>query len=264
MYRAFYQLNQSIHRKDRPGHELFISESFAEAASRLDFMKDKGGLVIFTGPSGVGKTTALRYFIEKLNHKLYNIAYAPLATVSVIEFYRQIAHILNTHIPYRKDQLFFAIQQTIINMANNQHTIPIIIFDDAHFLRNENFHELQLITNFNFDSIDPVLFILVAQPYLIDRLKRPVFESFYQRIKLKISLQPLSLNETKAFVCHILKNATAASDIFAPQAVELIHNLTSGLPRKITQLMEQALIFGTAHQLKIIDEDVIIKIAKEI
>jgi len=264
MYRAFYRLSQNIARKDRTAEDLFISPSFSEAASRLDFIKDKGGFVLFTGQSGVGKTTVLRYFSEKLNHKCYKIFYAPLATVSVIEFYRQIAYLLGSAIPFRKDQLFHAIQHTIGDLAGNQHTIPIIIFDDAQFLKNDNFHELQLLANFHFDSLDPVLFILAAQPHLIDRLKRPVFDSFYQRIKLKISLQALSLDETKSFMAHVLKTASAPNDLFNSQASELIYNLTNGLPRKISHLMEQALIYGTAHQLKTIDENVIVKIAKEL
>jgi len=78
-----------------------------------------------------------------------------------------------------KDILFRTIQQAIMEMALNKKTIPIIIFDDAHFLRNENFFELQLLSNFNFDSLSPALFILIAQPHLQERLRRPAFDSFY-------------------------------------------------------------------------------------
>lgn len=264
MYQAYYHLSQRIHRKDRSGAELFISPSFSEAISRLEFIKDKGGIVVFTGPAGAGKSTVLRYFVEKLNQKFYKVAYAPLSTVSVIEFYRQIAYLLHGDIPFRKDQLFYSIQKTIIELATNQNTIPIVIFDDAQFMKNENFRELQLLTNFNFDSTDPVLFVLAAQPHLIDRLKRPAFESFYQRIKIKISLYPLTLKETESFISHVLKTASASETLFNNNAIQLIHSLTSGLPRKITQLMEQALIYGTAHQMNTIDENIILKIAKEI
>jgi general secretion pathway protein A len=179
MYRAFYQLQKAVNCKSIAVGELFSSAGFKEARARLDYMKDKGGFVLVSGQPGVGKTTLLRCFVESLDSKFFKVAYAPLATVSVSDFYRQLAYLLSGQILYRKDILFRTIQQTIMEMTLNKKTIPIIIFDDAHFLRNENFFELQLLSNFNFDSLSPALFILIAQPHLQERLRRPAFDSFY-------------------------------------------------------------------------------------
>ena len=164
-----------------------------------------------------------------------------------------------------------------MDMALHKKIIPIIILDDAHFLRNENFFELQLLSNFNFDSLSPALFILIAQPHLLERLRRPAFDSFYQRISIKINLQPLSSQETHQFVLHVLKNASDASGssnsnhvsasnehLFTPKAIELIFKRSGGIPRIITIIMEQALIYGSAQKLTTIDEEVIYKIEPEL
>jgi type II secretory pathway predicted ATPase ExeA len=168
--------------------------------------------------------------------------------------------------------------------------------DDAHFLKNENFFELQLISNFNFDSLSPVLFVLIAQPHLVERLKRPAFEAFYQRITLKISVQPFTLKETQLFISQVIKNASASAsasasrpgisptsmnpnpqhdlhdlhekpfnfNLFNPQAVELIFKRSKGMPRLITSIMEQALIYGAAHNIQVINEEVICDIEAEL
>ncbi len=294
MYRAYYQLQKSVNRKSIPVGELFISDSLREAQARLDYMKDKGGFISISGAPGVGKTTLVRSFAESLDAKFFKIAYAPLSTVSVIEFYRQLSFLLTGDIPYRKDLLFRTIQDTIMEMAVNQKTIPIIILDDAHFLKNENFFELQLISNFNFDSLSPALFILIAQPHLVERLRRPAFEAFYQRITLKISVQPFTLKETQLFISQVIKNASASAsasasgsgtgptsknpnpqhaqhdqhekpfNLFNPQAVELIFKRSRGMPRLITTIMEQALIYGAAHNIPIINEEVICDIEPEL
>jgi len=277
MYRAFYQLQKAVNHKNIAVGDLFYSTGFKEARARLDYMKDKGGFVLVSGPSGVGKTTLLRSFVESLDAKFFKIAYAPLATVSVSDFYRQLAYLLCGQILYKKDLLFRTIQQTIMEMAVNKKTIPIIIFDDAHFFRNENFFELQLLSNFNFDSLSPALFILTAQPHLQERLRRPVFDSFYQRISIKINLQPLSSQETHEFIAQVLKNAVGSSlhtststsisrneHLFTPQASELIFKRSGGIPRIIATIMEQALIYGSAHQLSTIDENVIYNIEPEL
>ncbi len=273
MYRAFYQLQKTVNYKNIPVEHLFCSTGFKEAQARLDYMKDKGGFVLVNGASGVGKTTLLRSFVESLDSKFFKIAYAPLATVSVSDFYRQLAYLLCGQTLYKKDLLFRTIQHTIMEMAVNKKTIPIIIFDDAHFLKNENFFELQLLSNFNFDSLSPALFILIAQPHLQERLRRPVFDSFYQRISIKINLQPLSSQETHQFIAHVLKNASGSSSVhvssrnehlFTSQAIELILKRSGGIPRIITTIMEQALIYGSAHQIDTIDENVIYNIEHEL
>jgi type II secretory pathway predicted ATPase ExeA len=289
MYRAYYQLQKSVNRKSISVGELFISDSLGEAQARLDYMKDKGGFVLVSGVPGVGKTTLVRSFAESLDTKFFKIAYTPLSTVSVTEFYRQLSFLLTGDIPHRKDSLFRTIQDTIMEMAVNQKIIPIIILDDAHFLKNENFFELQLISNFNFDSLSPALFILIAQPHLVERLKRPAFEAFYQRITLKINLQPFTLKETQEFISRVIKNALPSAsgttsrspasalnpntqpqpqpqheELFNPQAVELIFKRSRGIPRLITTIMEQALMYGAAHNIPTIDENAICDIETEL
>lgn len=283
MYRAYYRLQKNVNHKDIPIGDLFNSTGYKEAQARLDYMKDKRGLVLVSGFPGVGKTTLLRSFAESLDPKFFKIDYVPLSTVSVNDFYRQLAYMLTGQTLYKKDILFRTIQQAIIEMAVKRKIIPIIIFDDAHFLKNENFFELQILSNFNFDSLSPALFVLIAQPHLQDRLKRPVFDSFYQRISMQINLHPLSCQETRDFIVQVLKNAaTSTSDstistsststsstsrfenLFTPQACQLIFKCSGGIPRLIAKIMEKTLIYGSAHQLDTLDENVIYQIEPEL
>ena len=285
MYRSYYRLQKNVNNKDIAVGDLFNSTGYKEARARLDYMKDKRGLVLVSGLSGVGKTTLLRSFAESLDPKFFKIDYVPLSTVSVNDFYRQLAYMLTGQTLYKKDILFRTIQQAIMDMAIKRKIIPIIIFDDAHFLKNENFFELQILSNFNFDSLSPALFVLIAQPHLQDRLKRPVFDSFYQRISMQINLQPFSCQETRDFIVQVLKNAAGAGDfdaglsqqtsnaststsrfenLFTPQACQLIFKCSGGIPRLITKIMEKALIYGANHQLDTLDENVIYQIEPEL
>jgi type II secretory pathway predicted ATPase ExeA len=268
MYRAFYRLEKTVDRKDIPIDELYKSQDFNEAISRLEFMKEVRGIAVVSGPSGVGKTTVLRYFVESLNDRDYRAAYAALSTLAPRDFYRQIAMLLSGQAAYNKTKLFADIQHAIMQLAIEQKKVPIIIFDDAHFFKSENFFELQLLSNFNYDSLSPALFILVGQPHLVDRLKMPAFDAFYQRIKIHIPLQPFSLEQTSAFIDHVIttcgRKETGQNSLFNQQAVELIHKLSNGIHRKIGKILEKALVYGAANRLEYIDQEVVYKISSEI
>ncbi|MCL0066960.1 ATP-binding protein, partial [Thermodesulfovibrionales bacterium] len=79
--------------------------------------------------------------------------YIPLSTVNTLQFYRQLSQYLSGEDLWRKSDLFQAIQTSIRDYVSNNKKVPVIIFDKAHLMKNENFYELQLITNFSMDSL---------------------------------------------------------------------------------------------------------------
>jgi len=78
-------------------------------------------------------------------------------------------------IPFIINTLKFSIYRsdTLLTVINNK-KIPVIIFDEAHLLKNENFYELQIIANFNMDSSDPALTKALKAEVL--RIKRPFIQ----------------------------------------------------------------------------------------
>ena len=170
--------------------------------------------MLLTGEPGTGKTTALRYFLSSLKNQSFYPIYIPLSTVGVTDFYRQINQKLNGEPFSVKSRLFKAIQERILDLATNQNRVPVIIIDECHYLKNENFFELQIISNFSMDSTDPALFILTGQPHLREKLLSQMHQAFNQRINLKFHLTPLSKEETRDYIQHHLKLAGRKDAIF--------------------------------------------------
>lgn len=111
--------------------------------------------------------------------------------------------------------------------------IPVFIFDEAHLLKNDNFTELQLLLNFNMDSVDPAIVIVAGQPHLADRLARPILRAFYQRITLKYQLLPLKKEEIKPYIEHHLKLKGCDKSPFSDNAIQAIYKNTAGIPRTL-------------------------------
>jgi type II secretory pathway predicted ATPase ExeA len=263
MVKVYYNLKKDPFVKDIDPDDIFISNSQAELIQRFEYIKKKRGMMLITGEPGAGKTLSIRTFLSKLNQNFYKYFYIPLSTVNIMDFYMQLATTLGGDLFWKKSQLFATIQNTIKQYVENHKKIPILIFDEAHLFKNENFYELQIITNFNLDSIDPAIFIFIAQPHLRDRLIRPIYQSFNQRITLKFHLAALTKDETSAYIEHQFKIAGAASNIFNANAVAAIYQASNGIPRIINALAEKALTIGALEKKDYISEEEIYRAVKE-
>jgi type II secretory pathway predicted ATPase ExeA len=74
------------------------------------------------------------------------------------------------------------------------------------------------------DSLDPCIFILVAQSHLNDRLQRSILNSFNQRISIKYHLFPLGLEECKEFILHAFKANGVSCEIFTEPAFKAVYS----------------------------------------
>lgn len=264
MIKAYYSLKKYPFTKDISPDDIFISNTVAELQKRLEYIKEKRGIMLITGEPGVGKTLALRTFVSKLNENFYRFFYIPLSTVNVLDFYRQLCAQLGGEIPYRKTQLFATIQNTIIEYVDNYKKIPVILFDESHLFKNENFYELQIISNFSLDSVDPAIFILTGQSHLRERLLRPIHLSFNQRITLKFHLCPLNKDETKDYIEHHLKLSGASHDLFNQNAICVIYQVSAGVPRIINSLAVKSLTIGALEKKDCISEEEVYRASKEL
>ncbi len=77
-------------------------------------------------------------------------------------------------------------------------------------------------------------------------------------------LAPLNPQETAQYVAHRLQAAGAARAIFDPSAIETLHRLTHGVPRRINRLCDLALLIGYAEERSAIGGSQIEAISEEL
>jgi type II secretory pathway predicted ATPase ExeA len=264
MYEQFFGMTGTPFAKDIKISDMYQSASFKELLKRFEYIKEYRGIMTLSGEPGMGKTTAIRFFMDSLNNQSFFPVYMPLATVGVIDFYKQLNRILNGEDIHVKSQVFESIQQQITAYAIQKNIIPVIIFDEAHLLKEQNIRELQIISNFDRDTLDPAIIILVGQTVLLDKLKKKILQSFYQRISLKYQMEPVIKKETKEYILHHFKLCKSEHEILTEPAFEAVHNLSMGNIRLIGKLVKAALIYCFGEKKDKITEEDILTVSSEV
>jgi len=264
IYQQFFGLTDEPFPKDIKTSDLFLSASHKELLNRFEYIKEKRGIMAVYGEPGLGKTTAMRYLMDSLNTNAFLPVYIPLATVGVNDFYRQLNNSIKGDPAHFKSKIFHSIHEQIMDYAMHKGIIPVIILDEAHLLIDQNIRELQIITNFKCDTIDPAVFILCGQPLLMDHLKKSILNSFYQRIAVKYMLNSLSKADTKKYIQHHLKLVKCEGEILTDSAYETVYKMGGGKPRTTGELIKMSMrICAGEKRQKINDED-IMKAAQEV
>jgi hypothetical protein len=115
--------------------------------------------------------------------------------------------------------------------------------------------EIRLLGNTDTYQEKLLQIVLCGQPELFAVLQRPELQALQQRIASTCLLRPLSLPETRAYMAERLHAAgLRGSSPFTGTAVEVIHRLTTGVPRLINLLSDACLLVGFELKRKQIDQ----------
>ncbi len=257
---AWFGLKRFPFDKNIKPQDALDSEAFKECSARLDYIKRRGGIMLLTGDPGVGKTLALRRYVDSLNNNLFKTLYTPLSTLSRIDLLSHINRLLG--LPHRlaKSAVYGQIQQEIMESKEQVGKTVLLIIDEAHLLQTGPLEELRLLTNFKMDSYDPFIMVLSGQPDLRRTMDFAVMEPFNQRIAMRYHMPGLSRKETIEYVAHHLNLAGAHEPIMEPKAIDAVHELSFGIPRKIGAITEQVLTYAMFAGKRNVTADMVLKI----
>src|SRR5688572_21400036 len=118
----------------------------------------------------------------------------------------------------------------------------VLVVDEAQNLATEVLEQVRLLTNLETNTQKLLQIILIGQPELRELLGRNELRQLAQRITGRYHLDPLSSDETTAYVRHRLRVAGATTDIFTPHALTEIYRLSGGVPRVINVIADRALL----------------------
>jgi len=242
---------------------LYTCTEFNEALFRLDYLSRTKGFGILTGGPGKGKTTVVRNWSAKLNPSLFKVIYSSLSTVTVNDFYRNLAVSLGAQPAYRKTENFHAIQGEINRLALDKKKTPVFIIDEANYVSSAILNDLKILFNFDMDSRDRAVILLVGLPQLNYTLNLAIHEPMRQRVIMNYNLEGFSKEEGREYIEQKLKGAGCSQPVFEEGAIQAILNASDGTARLISKLCNASLVIGNSAGINLITADTVMQAINE-
>ena len=245
MYTSFFGLNEKPFAITPDPRYLYLSERHAEALAHLLYgINEAGGFVQLTGEVGTGKTTVVRSLLAQAP-KNAEIALILNPRMTALEFLLTICEELGIGVPdsateSRKDLVDILNQYLLRAHAAGRRVVVVV--DEAQNLAPEVLEQVRLLTNLETNTQKLLQIILIGQPELRELLASYELRPLAQRVTGRYHLDPLSKEETAAYVRHRLRVAGATNDVFTGPALHEVYRLSGGVPRVINIISDRALL----------------------
>ncbi len=265
MYEAYWGLREKPFENTPDPRFIYYSQRHEEALSRMLYViRERKGAGILTGEYGSGKTLLSRVLLEELSSEQYHSALIFNPMLPSMELVKEIIYQLGgdtSSLLSKTDLLHYLNDILYKNRDDDKNTV--IVVDEAQAISEESgFEELRLLLNFQLNDNFLLTLILLGQPELKEKIKN--LPQLRQRLAVRYHLKALSPEETKEYIQHRLKVAGSKERVFLDNAFSEIYRFSGGIPRKINNICDMALLIGDGEGLDEINEETIREVAEDL
>lgn len=242
---------------------LYLSPNHKKALTMLEYgLMSHAGFTVVTGEIGAGKTTLIRALLSKIEDDcvigLINNTHESFGELMTwVLDSLEIESTATDNAGRYRDYINFVVEQ------HAQGKRVVLIVDEAQNLSVQALEELRLLSNVNIDSDIFLQLVLTGQPELIDKLNLPELKQFAQRIGVEFHLKALSYPETQNYIEYRLQVAGSSKKIFTNEACAVIYCYSEGIPRRINNLCDFALVYAFAEDKQEIDVPLLLEMIRD-
>ncbi len=259
MYLNYYNFKKEPFQITPDPEFLFLSPSHKEALASIIYgIEGKKGFVAIVGSVGVGKTTILRSYLEKVDKNAVKIVYIFNANVSFSSLLKTIYQDLA--IERHTDDVFLMVNrlhEVLIEEYKKGFTVVLII-DEAQNMPIETLENLRMLSNLETATEKLIQIVLLGQPEFDEMLNRHELRQLKQRIAIHTTISPLTKEDSLRYIEHRLSKVTTHEEpVFTKGALNEIVQHAKGIPRVINIVCDNAFITGYGYQKKPVTKAII-------
>ena len=247
-----------------PDPRFFYSSSlYLEGLAALVYgIRGKKGLMLLTGEVGTGKTILLRKLMRQLeaNVQFVFISSSHITSYGLVELMVHDLGLANKE--KNRLEMIHELNEHLMGQLKKGHTVALLI-DEGQNLSDEALEGLCGLSNLETDEEKLLQIVLVGQPELATTLNKSSLRRLKQRIAIHHRLYALqSLNEVENYIRHRLQVAGYnGPEIFNKEAIEAIWHYSSGTPRLINIICDNALAMACETAKKRVSAYMVMKAA---
>ncbi|KHE93195.1 MAG: AAA family ATPase [Candidatus Scalindua rubra] len=248
---------------------MFKSKQHMAAFYHLKYGLIRDGFTLLIGDNGMGKTLLCQQILSTAGKDIktvhiYNTCFSTLDILKMVYY-----DLTGTQLDGNSSgHCLHEINKLLIRLTGEGKRVVIIV-DEAQRLKPSLLEGLRQLSNCKTEKRKLLSFILIGQPQLETRLANFSMRQLEQRISVKYFLKPFKISETIEYIYFRLRLSTtdAVADLsycFTTPAVCLVHWYSKGIPRRINQICDRALLASFNSGKKKIRAIALIRAAREI
>jgi general secretion pathway protein A len=255
MYQTYYRLRADPFRLS-PDHVFcYRYPSFAKGRAYMQYaLQAAEGFVVVTGSPGMGKTTLINDLLADYGTSDYLVARLVNTMLEANDILRSTAYEFGLNVEGVDNATVVQHLKQLFTRSFQNGRPPLLIVDEAQNLSLDALEELRLLTNLQIEGRPLLQIFLVGQEGLRDKLADPRLEQLRQRVTAAAHLNPLTQEQTAAYILHRLK--VVGWDNFPrikASVLPVIEAACQGVPRRINQFCSRLLLHGAVEEKAVLN-----------
>src|SRR3954453_20587163 len=252
MYTRFFKLRSNPFGMTPDPGCLFLTRQHREAFAGLTYtILGRRGFGVLTGDAGTGKTTLVGRVLAALPRDKVQARIIFHPTLSTSDFLELLLLDFGiTEIPDSKARRLACLRAFLLE---NQQAgkISTLIVDEAHKLGHRLLEEVRLLGNFAVAEEKLLQIVLVGQTELDEMLTQNALRQLKQRIAVRLRIDPLPPDQVESYLRYRWLKAGGSEPLpFSSTAIAEIIRPSSGLPRVINAVCDNALLLAFSEQAR--------------
>ena len=245
---------------------LYLSKTHREAMASLKFgFFSNRGFTAMIAPPGMGKTTLLFRFLEDIRKSARTVFLFDIdSECEPREFVGYILRDLGITPGKGSAEMHEQLSCALAKETRAGRKFVVVI-DEAQNLSDAVLERVRLLSNFETSQGKLMQIVLSGQPQLAEKLMQPSLVQLRQRVSTICRIDPLSSEETVAYIEYWLKQAGYVGEpLFTKDALKLITEAGHGTPRTINNLCFNALSLCRAMKSKQVNGSMVAEVVADL